>query len=114
MCYIGVAGYNQNIARNKLGGGITQAFESVRTVQRQALIGGLKCMYWLAKHEIAHSTNFESVLELASSLGCTYITELHQQFGIYKPDVQCFDHGYWLHLAQLRTAPSTKPSHRNA
>ena len=62
----------------RLRGGITQAFESIRTVQRQALISGLKCMYWLAKHEIAHSTNFESMLELAVSLGCTYITELHQ------------------------------------
>lgn len=35
-------------------------------------------MYWLAKHEISHSTNFESMLELAVSLGCSYIAELHQ------------------------------------
>ena len=61
----------------RLRGGIAQAFESVRTVQRKALIGGLKCMYWLAKHEIAHSTNYESLIELAVSLGSTYMTELH-------------------------------------
>ena len=58
----------------RLRGDITEAFESVRTIQRQALIGGLKCMCWLAKHEIAHSTNFESILKLAVSLGCTYIS----------------------------------------
>ena len=39
--------------------GIAQSFDSVRAVQRKALIGGLKCMYWLAKHDIAHTTNFE-------------------------------------------------------
>ena len=62
----------------RLRGGIAQAFDSVHAVQRKALIGGLKCMYWLAKHEIAHTTNFESLLQLAVSLGSTYISELHQ------------------------------------
>ena len=35
-------------------------------------------MCWLAKHKIAHSMNYESLLEVAVSLGSTYMTELHQ------------------------------------
>lgn len=62
----------------RLRGGIAQAFECVLCVKKQALIGGMKCIYWLAKSEIAHTTNFESLLDLAVSLGSTYLTELHQ------------------------------------
>ena len=49
-------------------------------MQKNALVGALKCtcMYWLAKREIAHTTNFESLIQLAISLGSTYLKELNQ------------------------------------
>ena len=62
----------------RLQGGIVQAFECVLSMKKQALIGGIKCMYWLTKGEIAHTTNFKSLLELAVSHSSTYLTELHQ------------------------------------
>ena len=49
----------QEAVQAKLRGGIAQAFEQVRTMQKNALVGALKCMYWLAKREIAHTSNFE-------------------------------------------------------
>ena len=68
----------QEAVQAKLRGGIVQAFEQVCTTQKNALVGALKCMYWLAKHEIAHTTNFESLIQLAISLGSTYLKELNQ------------------------------------
>lgn len=62
----------------KLRGGIVQAFTNVQSAQKKAVIGALKCMYWLAKQEIAHTTNFESLLNLAVSLGSAYLKDLHQ------------------------------------
>ena len=41
-----------------------------------ALISALKCLYWLAKQEIAHHTKFSSLLELGKSIGCPYLGEL--------------------------------------
>ena len=41
-------------------------------MQRQAVISALKCLYWLAKEEVAHHTKFGSLLELAKSIGCPY------------------------------------------
>ena len=68
----------QEAIRAKPKGGIAQAFEQVRTTQKNALVGALKCMYWLAKREIAHTTNFESLIQLAISLGSTYLKDLNQ------------------------------------
>ena len=58
-------------------GGIAAAFEQQFSLQRQAVIGALKVVYWLVKEEMAHHTKYESLLQLAVSLGCSYINELN-------------------------------------
>ena len=58
-------------------GGIAAAFEQQFSLQRQAVIGALKVVYWLVKEETAHHTKYESLLQLAVSLGCSYINELN-------------------------------------
>ena len=58
-------------------GGIRQAFSSRITVQRKALIGALKLLYWLAKEEVVHTTKFSSLKDLAIELGCDYLHELN-------------------------------------
>ena len=35
-------------------------------------------MYFLTKREIPHSTNFSALIDLAISLGCDYLWELHR------------------------------------
>ena len=42
------------------------------------MVSVMKVMYWLAnyKEEVAHTTKYESLLDLAISLGCTYLKEL--------------------------------------
>ena len=57
-------------------GGIVRAFEKQVTAQRNAVVGGMKLIYWLAKEEVAHTTKYES-LDLAISLGCNYLKKLH-------------------------------------
>ena len=59
------------------GGGIVQAFSEAASVERKAALGAMKCLYWLAKNEIAHTTKYVPLLELARSLGCTYFDNLH-------------------------------------
>ena len=46
-------------------------------VQRKTLIGALNLMYWLAKQEVAHTTKFSSLKDLAIQLGCDYLRELN-------------------------------------
>ena len=57
-------------------GGIVRAFECQVTAQRKAVVGAMKVMYWLAKEEVAHTTKYESLFDLAISLGCNYLKEL--------------------------------------
>ena len=54
-------------------GGITEAFDEVVTEQKKAFIGHLKCMHFLAKQEIAHTTNFLPLVKLGKSLGASYL-----------------------------------------
>ena len=56
-------------------GGIRQVFSTQVVLNRKALIGALRIMYWLAKEEIPH-TKFNSLKELAIYLGCDYLNEL--------------------------------------
>ena len=58
-------------------GGIVAAFDQQVSLQRQAVIGALKIVYWLVKEETAHHTKYESLLQLAVLLGCSYINELN-------------------------------------
>ena len=41
------------------------------------MVGALKAVYWLAKEEIAHTTKYASLIDLAKSLGCDYLKELN-------------------------------------
>ena len=54
-----------------------RAFEKQVTAQRNAVVGAMKIIYWLAKEEVAHTTKYESLLDLAISLGCDYLKELN-------------------------------------
>ena len=59
--------------------GIAACMEEQVTLHRQAVQGAFKCMYWLAKQSTNHHTKFNSLLELAKSLGCSvyvYMSEL--------------------------------------
>ena len=47
-------------------GGIVEAFDEVVTEQKRAFIGQLKCMHFLAKQEIAHTTNFRPLVSLGN------------------------------------------------
>ncbi len=59
-------------------GGIRQAFSNSLAAQRRAAIGAMKCLYWLAKNEIPHTTKYVPLIKLASNLGCTYFDSLHR------------------------------------
>ena len=57
-------------------GGIERVFQRVVSAERKAtcMIGSLKCMYFLNKREIAHTTNFEPLCELGKISCCTILT----------------------------------------
>ena len=57
-------------------GGIDQSFCAVQSAERKAMIGAMKCMYWLCRQEVLHTTNFSALLELAKSLSATYLSDL--------------------------------------
>lgn len=58
-------------------GGIQQAFGSVQSAERKAMIGALKCLYFLCKNEIPHTTNFVPLLDLAKSVGASYLSDIN-------------------------------------
>ncbi|XP_070541421.1 uncharacterized protein [Ptychodera flava] len=49
-------------------------------LQRAAVEGAMKCLYWLARNEIPHTTKFSSLVDLpvVRVLGCTYLDHLDQ------------------------------------
>ena len=57
-------------------GGIAESFDAVVSIQKKAFIGHLKCMHFLAKEEIAHTTKFTPLVNLAKSLGADYLGEI--------------------------------------
>ena len=57
-------------------GGIQQAFQRQVSVQKKALVGALKIVYYLAKEEIPLTTKYEAIMNLAINLGCDYLKEL--------------------------------------
>ena len=65
-------------ARASLTGGIRGALEVTVTRKRKSIIGALKCLYYLAKNELPHTTNFSSLIDLCVNMGCDYMKELHQ------------------------------------
>ena len=54
---------------------VTQSTEGP-LVHREALIGALKIVYWLAKEDIAIATKYDSLVNLVKSLGCSYLNDL--------------------------------------
>lgn len=48
------------------------------SVQRLAIEGALRCIYWLAKNELPHTTKFRSLVDFVKSMGCEYMTHLNQ------------------------------------
>jgi hypothetical protein len=66
-----------SLRASKNDGGIEGALDSVVSAQRKAFIGALKCMYFLTKREIPHTTNFGPLLDLAKSLGVEYLNDLY-------------------------------------
>ncbi|XP_076103623.1 zinc finger protein 862-like [Mytilus galloprovincialis] len=60
------------------GQSIQSAVEHHTSLEKTALIGAFKIMYWLAKEEIPHTTHFASLLDLAKNLGCDYLNLLQK------------------------------------
>ena len=55
-------------------GGIQQAFQWQISVQRKALVGAFKIIYYcLAKEELPLTTKYAPLLDLAMHLGCDYL-----------------------------------------
>ena len=61
---------------SRVDGGILQAFATVESAEKKALTAAFKCLYWLCKQEIPHTTNYVPLLEVAKFLGATYIHDL--------------------------------------
>lgn len=58
------------------GGGIEKALSDQVSLEMRAAVGCLKCIYWLCKNEISHTTTYPSLLQLAEELGCEYFKTL--------------------------------------
>ena len=56
-------------------GGTAQSFCAVQSAERKAMIGAMKCMYWLCSQEVPHTINISALLELVKSLGAKYLSE---------------------------------------
>lgn len=68
-----------DLERTEKSGDIKQSFSKVISVQEQDLVGAFKCLYWLCKERIAYTTKYESLLQLAKSLGCGYLDTFMKQ-----------------------------------
>ena len=64
------------LSSSRVDGGIDMAFERVASAERKAMLGALRCMYFLTKREIPHTTNFRPLCELAKALGAEYLQDL--------------------------------------
>ena len=54
------------------------AYKEAISVEWKSMIGRFKCLYWLCKEEVAHTTKFESLLELGKPLGVEYLDAVCQ------------------------------------
>ena len=70
-------------------GGIRQAFSARVVVNRKALIGSLQILYWLVREEIAHTTTFVSLRDLAIHLDCDYLRDLNLGGNAHYSSEQC-------------------------
>ena len=58
-------------------GCIRQALQTTVSLQKKAISGSMRILYWLAKEEVAHFIKFDSLRQLCSDLGCEYFRELN-------------------------------------
>ena len=58
-------------------GGIPRAFDEAYALEMKAAIGCCKCIYWLCKQEVSHTTTYPHLLSLAENLGCDYFKALN-------------------------------------
>ena len=63
-------------AASTVTGGIRAALQEPVSTQCMGVNSALKCLYWLVKEEVANQTKFSSIVELAKSIGCPYLSEL--------------------------------------
>ena len=75
-CHMDSVLAESHAAASKVTGGIRAALQEQVSMQRMGVISALKCPYWFVKEEVAHQTKFSSILELAKSIGCPYLSEL--------------------------------------
>ena len=59
---------------------IVMVMQRVVSAERKAFIVALKCMYFLNYRKISHTINFVPILELAKSLGASYLSDLKVDF----------------------------------
>ena len=74
-------------------GGIPCAFKDTVTLEMKAAVGCCKCIYWLYKQDISHTTTYPHLLTLAESFGCEYFKALNVHVGhnaTYTSDSDCF------------------------
>ena len=76
QCHVDATKAEAMVVATRRSGGICACMKEQISLERQAIVGAFKCMYWLAKEETAHHTNFASLLELGTSLGCAYFYKL--------------------------------------
>ena len=71
------------LGSSRTDGGIEMAIQRVISTERKAMIGSLKCRYFLNKREIAHTTNFVPLCELGESFGAVYLQDLQRGGNIH-------------------------------
>ena len=65
-------------AASENSGGIQAALQEAMSQEQRAIIGAMKCMYFLTKNELPHTTTFSELLDLAINLGSDYLRALRQ------------------------------------
>lgn len=58
-------------------GGIRAALQESISQEGRAMIGAFKCMYFLTKKELPHTTTFSELVDLAINVGSDYLRALH-------------------------------------
>ena len=62
------------LERERIGaqthGGIEQAMDRAISLGREAVVGGMRSMYFLTKQEIPHTTNYSEMLKVTILNGC--------------------------------------------
>ena len=65
------------LVQSQRDGGIRMAFDKGIAAQTVAVQCAVKVVYWLCKEQVAHTTKYESLIDLTINLRCTYLEELN-------------------------------------